>query len=226
MELSLSMNSIFPLSFMELSLSVNSIFPSGRDINSLLLSEQYRWPECPWGDLTLEHPSVNQGHYLVWDLQSNLSNSIGLQSHYILDFWQLLGTAWSKQAILSLIREVFWSLREKIMTIKKLEDPKIDRLFLPVICTHIISKCIQTATHIDGVSNRSLILQPLLNEINQGSPLTTAWHNIYLLVTRFLIMDQWGGPIITWLRDQRFGGLESTWAWHFTGLPGSGTGVD
>lgn len=42
MELSLSMNSIFPLSFMELSLSVNSIFPSGRDINSLLLSEQYR----------------------------------------------------------------------------------------------------------------------------------------------------------------------------------------
>lgn len=59
-----------------------------------------------------------------------------------------------------------------MVTVKKLEDPKIDRLFLPVICTHIISKCIQTATHIDGVSNRSL--QPLLNEINQGSPLTTA----------------------------------------------------
>lgn len=149
-----------------------------------------------------------------------------IQLDYILDFWQLLGTAWSKQAILSLIREVFWSLRERVMTVKKLEDPKIDQLFLPVICTHIISKCIQTATHIDGVSNRSLILQPLLNEINQGSPLTTAWHNIYLLVTRFLIMDQWGGPIITWLRDQRSGGLESTWAWHFTGLPGSGTGVD
>lgn len=83
MELSLSMNSIFPLSFMELSLSVNSIFPSGRDINSLLLSEQYRWPECPWGDLTLEHPSVNQGHYLVWDLQSNLSNSIGLHPRFL-----------------------------------------------------------------------------------------------------------------------------------------------
>lgn len=60
------------------------------------------------------------------------------------------------------------------MTVKKLEDPKFDRLLLPVISIHIISKCIQTATHLDGVSNRSLILQPLLNEINQGSPLTTA----------------------------------------------------
>lgn len=40
-------------------------------------------PECPWGDLTLEHPSVNQGHYLVWDLQSNLSNSIGLHPRFL-----------------------------------------------------------------------------------------------------------------------------------------------
>lgn len=54
---------------------------------------------------------------------------------------------------------------------KKLDDPKID---LPVIGTHVISKCTQTAIHRDEVSNRSLILQPLLNEINQGSPLTAA----------------------------------------------------
>lgn len=174
-------------------------------------------PECPWGDLTLEHPSVNQGHYLVWDLQSNLSNSIGLHPRF------LTTTRYSLEQTSNFKSHKGGFL---VVTVKKLEDPKIDRLFLPVICTHIIFKCIQTATHIDGVSNRSLILQPLLNEINQGSPLTTAWHNIYLLVTRFLIMDQWGGPIITWLRDQRSGGLESTWAWHFTGLPGSGTGVD
>lgn len=57
---------------------------------------------------------------------------------------------------------------------KKLDDPKIDLPLRPLIGTHIIFICIQTATHIEGVSNGSLILQPLLNEINQGSPLKTA----------------------------------------------------